>query len=106
MIARESLGLEGVLGLQTSLTKFARSCYPDNLQYVDEALGNCVDCLAEEDASDYGEQIVELLSIPLNSGTNVLQILSLENFPPLMNKLLPRLRQEGKKVLSLAPCAL
>ena len=42
VIARESLGLEGVLGLQTSLTKFARSCYPDNLQYVDEALGNCV----------------------------------------------------------------
>ena len=34
VIARESLGLEGVLGLQTSLTKFARSCYPDNLQYV------------------------------------------------------------------------
>ena len=94
VIARESLGLEGVLGLQTSLTKFARSCYPDNLQYVDEALGNCVDCLAEEDASDYGEQIVELLSIPLNSGTNVLQILSLENFPPLMNKLLPPRQRE------------
>jgi vacuolar protein sorting-associated protein 35 len=94
VIARESLGLEGVLGLQTSLTKFARSCYPDNLQYVDKALGNCVECLEGDEASDYGEQIVQLLSIPLGSGANVLQILSLENFPPLMNKLLPSKQRE------------
>lgn len=94
VISRESLGLEAVLGLQTSLTKFARSCYPDNLQYVDQALGNCVKSLEDDEVSDYGEQIVQLLSIPLGSGANVLQILSLENFPPLMNKLLPSKQRE------------
>jgi vacuolar protein sorting-associated protein 35 len=80
------LGVGGNLQLQTSLTNFARSCYPDKLAYVDQTFAACIDILhASGDASNFAPQIVALLSIPLEGSSSVLDILKLENFPALMN---------------------
>jgi vacuolar protein sorting-associated protein 35 len=78
--------VDGNLQLHISLTKFARSCYPDKLAYVDQTFATCIGILdASGDASNFGPQIVALLSIPLEGSSNVLDILKLENFPALMN---------------------
>eukprot|EP01050_Picozoa_sp_SAG11_P021872 SAG11_NODE_3988_length_2120_cov_1.427511_3_plen_183_part_01 len=89
------LGIEGHLTLQTSLTKFARSCYPGNLAYVDQTFGTCIGILQDlGDMSEYGPQIVALLSIPLDTSSDVLDILKLENFPGLMNMMPTSKRKE------------
>ena len=76
-----ALGVEGHLTLQTSLTKFARSCYPDRLDYVDSAFGTCIEILQSAEEGDFGPHVVQLLSIPLDTNSDVLDILKLENFP-------------------------
>ena len=89
-VQKKGIGAGDALSLQTSLTLFARSCYPEKLEYVDQALGECVAQLDNEGRSgSFGEEIVHLLAIPLNSGGSVLEVLQLSNFPPLMNKLEP-----------------
>eukprot|EP01047_Picozoa_sp_COSAG01_P035915 COSAG01_NODE_2781_length_7087_cov_36.916428_2_plen_462_part_00 len=103
-VQRQSIGLDGVLALQTSLTLLARSCYPTTLSFVDEALGSCVEELETvEDSTQYGEEIVHLLSIPLSAGGSVLEILKLNNFPPLMNKLVPERQVSGGRAHHVCP---
>ena len=93
-IQKKGIQLDGVLALQTSLLQFARSCYPAKLEFVDQALGACVEHLDAATSSGGGEDIVKLLSIPLNSGGSVLEVLELSNFPKLMNKLQPAKQRE------------
>jgi len=89
-----TLGLDGVLNLQASLAKFARTCYPDKLEYVDTVFGNCIQALTGADPTEYGRNIVQLLSIPLAGNADVLQILDLKHFPGLMEFLHSSKRKE------------
>lgn len=85
------MALGDILALQVALVNFASKCYPDRINYIDNVLGFSVKVLEKatkekvQTDSKCTKQIVELLSLPLDSLS--LQILNLESYAPLMGYL-------------------
>ena len=91
----------GVLGLQVALLKFALGFAPERLDFIDGILAVCVQTIGESGTvtdSTCSQSVEQLLSTPLESYGDVLQVLRLENFPVLMQ----HLNQASQKKVALA----
>lgn len=76
--------VEDILALEASLLNLAITCYPQQLEYVDDVFKFCADTM-ETRKEDYSKttcvkQILRLLSTPLESYKNILTVLSLKNY--------------------------
>lgn len=95
--ASVKMALSDTLALQVALVNFASKCYPKRLDFIDNVLGFSVKVLEKsgKEAVDAKcvKQVVELLSLPLDSLS--LQILDLESYGPLMNYLAEYQKKTG-----------
>jgi len=85
---QSAMPLDDILALEASLLNLAITCYPDNLDYVDEVFKFCGDVL-EQKKDDHSKpsvvkQILRLLSTPLETYKNILTVLKLEHYPKLL----------------------
>ncbi|XP_047310454.1 vacuolar protein sorting-associated protein 35A-like [Impatiens glandulifera] len=80
----------GVVALYSSLLTFTLHVHPDRLDYVDQILGACVKKFSGKgklDDSKATEQIVALLSGPLEKYNSIETALKLSNYPRVMEHL-------------------
>lgn len=91
-VARPDMALQDIIALQVSLLSMSISCYPGNLDYVDLVLKITNDKLStsseskglDKQNSAAGKQLIKLLSIPVENFNNIITVLKLVNFPPLI----------------------
>jgi len=87
---RPNMELQDILGLQVSLLNLTLKCYPTNKENANEVLGLCKNILATKKKEEITKatctkQIVQLLQIPLEAFKNVLTVLKLSNYQPLIS---------------------
>ncbi|KAL7414412.1 vacuolar protein sorting-associated protein 35 [Mrakia frigida] len=89
--ARPDLSIQDITALLVSLINLSLSCYPDQLEYVDQVLA-----FAKEKVQEFAESpdlhtpattanLLSLLLSPINSYTTVLTLLALPSYIPLLN---------------------
>ena len=85
----ENMPLEDILALQGSLLNLSMTCYPENLEYVDEIFKFSSEIISkrkeERNKSSVVKQLLSLLSSPLDTYQNILTVLRLENYPNLIS---------------------
>lgn len=86
---QETMPLEDILALESSLLALSMTCYPSNMQYVDQIFQFCAEIVGrrKEDKSKQAcvKQILTLLNSPLESFQNIITILGLESYPKLIS---------------------
>ncbi|KJE92897.1 vacuolar protein sorting-associated protein Vps35 [Capsaspora owczarzaki ATCC 30864] len=89
--ARPDMPTEDMLALQVSLAKLALNCYKDKLEYMDKVLRNTADIFTrmkttniDADSPAAAKELTKLLKLPLDAYPDVLTVLRLENFTPLI----------------------
>eukprot|EP00249_Psilotum_nudum_P022226 c28423_g1_i1 orf=912-2582(+) len=88
--AQHDMPLVGAVGLHVSLLTFTLRVHADRLDYVDQVLGACVRRLegsGKVNDSRATKQIVALLSAPLEKYNDVVTVLTLNNYPRIMEHL-------------------
>lgn len=88
--ARPDLPIQDITALLVSLINLSLSCYPDQLEYVDQVLA-----FAQSKVTEYGNSaelytptttsnLLALLLSPINSYTSVLTLLAIPSYLPLL----------------------
>lgn len=88
--SQPDMPLVGAVGLHVSLLTFTLRVHVDRLDYVDQVLGACVKKLegvGKVKDSKATKQIIALLSAPLEKYNNVVTVLTLTNYPKVMEHL-------------------
>nr|XP_016497860.1 PREDICTED: vacuolar protein sorting-associated protein 35B-like [Nicotiana tabacum] len=88
--AQIDMPVVGAISLYVSLLTFTLRVHPDRLDYVDQVLGACVKKLsgkAKLEDSKATKQVVALLSAPLEKYTDIVTVLTLSNYPRVMDHL-------------------
>jgi vacuolar protein sorting-associated protein 35 len=87
---RPDMPPEDIVALQVALINLALKCYPDRIDYVDKVLETTEDIFHRlsldhvEMASGVSRELTRLLKIPVDNYNNVLTLLKLEHFGPLL----------------------
>ncbi|KAI0641093.1 vacuolar protein sorting-associated protein 35 [Trametes meyenii] len=90
--ARPDLSIQDITALLVSLTNLSLSCYPDQLEYVDQILGFAAEKIKEfTDSPDLHSpqttaNLQALLVAPINSYQSVLTLLALQQYTALLNQ--------------------
>ncbi|XP_044475370.1 vacuolar protein sorting-associated protein 35B-like isoform X3 [Mangifera indica] len=88
--AQVDMPILGAITLYVSLLSFTLRVHPDRLDYVDKVLGACVAKLSSipklEDSRAM-KQVVSLLSAPLEKYNDIVTVLTLSNYPRVMDHL-------------------
>nr|CAD7601729.1 unnamed protein product [Timema genevievae] len=88
--SRQDLPPEDVVSLQVSLVNLAHKCYPDRVDYVDKVLLTTVDIFQKlglsriEYHSPIARELTRLMKIPVDNYNNLLTVLELQQYGPLM----------------------
>lgn len=88
--ARPDLKIQDISAMLVSLCNLALSCYPANLEYVNQVLAYAEDKTVEhKDSTDLHspearENLLKLLSAPLTNYTNLLTVLAIPSYVPLL----------------------
>ncbi|PHT66567.1 Vacuolar protein sorting-associated protein 35B [Capsicum annuum] len=88
--AQVDMPVVGAISLFVSLLTFTLRVHPDRLDYVDQVLGACVKKLSSKaklEDSKATKQVVTLLSAPLEKYTDIVTVLTLSNYPRVMDHL-------------------
>lgn len=89
--SRVDMPAEDVASLQVSLLNLALKCYPDRLDYVDKVLLSTVQILQRIGLSrvqyktSLAKELMHLLKLILDHYNNILTVLELENYGPLLD---------------------
>ncbi|XP_051140548.1 vacuolar protein sorting-associated protein 35A-like isoform X2 [Andrographis paniculata] len=100
--AQDNMPIGGIVTLYASLLKFALHVHPDRLDYVDQILGSCVKKISgiqKLDDSKATQQIVELLSAPLEKFKDIDIVLKLSNYPRVLDHLNDRTNKEVANII-------
>eukprot|EP01132_Coremiostelium_polycephalum_P005687 gene5687-7077_t len=86
---RPNMELQDILGLHVSLLNLTLKCYPERKDNANEVLGLCYSIIKTKSKDEINKptcvkQIVSLLQIPLDVFKNVLTVLKLSNYQPLI----------------------
>jgi len=101
--SRVDMPPEDIASLQVSLVNLALKCYPDRLDYVDKVLQSTVSVLQRLGlttvvySSGVGKEMMNLLRLPVDQYNNVLTVLQLEHYTPLLQCF----DYHGRKTLSV-----
>jgi len=88
---RRDMPPEDIVSLQVSLINMAHKCYPDRIDYVDTVLEvtkklfDNIGLVKVEYGTPVGRELEKLLKIPINNFNNMLTVLKLEHFMPLLS---------------------
>ncbi|XP_046809942.1 vacuolar protein sorting-associated protein 35 isoform X1 [Lucilia cuprina] len=89
---RSDMPLEDTISLQVALLSLAQKVYPDRVDYVDKVLGTTtkiLECLEMNNIShllSVNQELSRLLRICIDFYNNVLTVIQLNNFCPLLEK--------------------
>jgi len=89
--ARPDMPPEDIVSLEVSLMNLAYKCYTDRIDMIDTVLNNTKQLFASaeitivEHRTPVGRELEKLLKIPVDSYNDILTVLSLEHFIPLLN---------------------
>ena len=99
---RRDMPPEDIVSLQVSLINMAHKCYPERVDYVDTVLEvtkklfDNIDLTRVEYSTPVGRELEKLLKIPINNFGNMLTVLQLAHFVPLISLY----DFEGRKAMS------
>lgn len=99
---RQDMPLEDIISLQVALINLAHKCYPDRVDYVDKVLLNTHQIFQKihtetlEFNSAVSRELSRLLKIPIDNYNNILTVLKLKNYQPLLGYF----DYEGRKLLA------
>eukprot|EP00094_Tigriopus_californicus_P003870 TCALIF_03725-PA protein Name:"Similar to Vps35 Vacuolar protein sorting-associated protein 35 (Mus musculus)" AED:0.12 eAED:0.12 QI:124/0.92/0.85/1/0.92/0.92/14/130/936 len=99
---REDIPPEDIVSLQVSLINMAHKCYPGKNEYIDSVLEETKKLFDDtklekvEFATPVGREMEKLLKIPIVNFNDILTVLRLANFTPLLNMF----DFEGRKSMS------
>ncbi|XP_011303901.1 vacuolar protein sorting-associated protein 35 isoform X1 [Fopius arisanus] len=100
---RQDMPPEDIVSLQVALINLAHKCYPDRVDYVDKVLFATVQIFQKlnveklEYNSAVSRELSRLMKIPVDNYKNILTILKLENYAPLLEYF----DYEGRKLLAV-----
>ena len=89
--ARPDMPPEDIVSLEVSLMNLAHKCYQERIDMIDTVLANTKDLFANVDISvvehrtPVGRELEKLLKIPVDSYNDIMVVLALEHFIPLLN---------------------
>ncbi|XP_075165335.1 vacuolar protein sorting 35 [Haematobia irritans] len=89
---RSDMPLEDTISLQVALLSLAQKVYPDRVDYVDKVLGTTSQILESLDMNNIShllsvnQELSRLLRICIDFYSNVLTVIQLNNFCPLLDK--------------------
>ncbi|CAL4064925.1 unnamed protein product [Meganyctiphanes norvegica] len=101
--SRPDMPMEDTVSLQVSLVNLAQKCYPGNIGYVDKVLQNTLEVFQKlnidkiHSGSALGKELSRLLRIPADNYNNLLTVLQLQYYTPLLGLL----DYTGRKTLSI-----
>ncbi|XP_037941563.1 vacuolar protein sorting-associated protein 35-like [Teleopsis dalmanni] len=90
--ARTDMPLEDTISLQVSLLSLAQKVYPDRVDYVDKVLGTTNQILEQLEMNNIShflsvnQELSRLIRICIDFYNNILTIIKLNNFCPLLEK--------------------
>jgi len=97
----EGISLEDVLALQSSLLNLSMTCYPTELEYVDDVFLFCSEIVAKKSdqkgKQSCVKQMLALLNSPLDTYQNIITVLKLNNYP----KIIPFLSYDNRKHVAM-----
>ncbi|CAG0880651.1 unnamed protein product [Darwinula stevensoni] len=88
--SRPDMPLEDIVSLQISLLNMAHKCYPSQSDYVDRILQSMNDVLEKlnvtrvDHSKPVGKELTRFLKIPLDNYNDILTVLKLDHFKPLV----------------------
>ncbi|KAK9309665.1 hypothetical protein QLX08_000861 [Tetragonisca angustula] len=88
---RQDMPPEDIVSLQVALINLAHKCYPDRVNYVDKVLLTTVQIFQKQNVdkleynSAVSRELVRLMKIPVDNYKNILIVLKLEHFAPLLD---------------------
>ncbi|XP_064107288.1 vacuolar protein sorting-associated protein 35-like isoform X2 [Macrobrachium nipponense] len=100
--SRPDMPLEDTVSLQVSLINLAQKCYPKEIDYVDKVLQNTLEVFQKlnidkiHSGSALGKELSRLLRLPADNYNNLLTVLQLQYYTPLLGLL----DYSGRKILS------
>jgi len=89
--ARPEMPPEDIVSLEVSLMNLAHKCYTERVDMIDTVLKNTKDLFSNADIAvvehrtPVGRELERLLKIPIDSYNDVMIVLGLEHFIPLLN---------------------
>ncbi|XP_015172905.1 PREDICTED: vacuolar protein sorting-associated protein 35 isoform X4 [Polistes dominula] len=100
---RQDMPSEDIVSLQVALINLAHKCYPDRVDYVDKVLLTTVQIFQKQNVdkleynSAVSRELVRLMKIPVDNYKNILTVLKLEHYAPLLEYF----DYEGRKLLAI-----
>ncbi|XP_014606051.1 PREDICTED: vacuolar protein sorting-associated protein 35 isoform X4 [Polistes canadensis] len=100
---RQDMPAEDIVSLQVALINLAHKCYPDRVDYVDKVLLTTVQIFQKQNVdkleynSAVSRELVRLMKIPVDNYKNILTVLKLEHYAPLLEYF----DYEGRKLLAI-----
>ncbi|KAG1700050.1 Vacuolar protein sorting-associated protein 35 [Nymphon striatum] len=88
--SRQEMPPEDIVSLQVSLLNLALKCYPDRVDYVDKVLQSTCEIFSKRQIekvvsnTSVAKELMKLVKIPIDSYNNLLTVLKLEYFTPLL----------------------
>merc|ERR1712029_111463 len=88
---RRDMPPEDIVSLQVSLINMAHKCYPEKIEYINTVLEvtkklfDNVGLIKVEYGTPVGRELEKLLKIPINNFNNILTVLQLIDFDPLLD---------------------
>ncbi|XP_069355840.1 vacuolar protein sorting-associated protein 35 isoform X2 [Maniola hyperantus] len=105
--SRTDMPPEDMLALQLALLKLAQRCHPDKLSYVDRVLAHtdriCADIHQSsgkphlEHNTPVFKELMKILKLPADHYKNILTLIKLQNYAPLIS----RLNQPGRLMIAV-----
>lgn len=105
--SRTDMPPEDMLALQLALLKLAQRCHPDKLPYVNRVLAHtdriCADIYQAsgkphlEHNTPVFKELMKILKLPADHYKNILTLIKLQNYAPLIN----RLNQVGRMMIAV-----
>ncbi|XP_069687418.1 vacuolar protein sorting-associated protein 35 [Periplaneta americana] len=89
--SRQDMPAEDIVSLQVSLVNLAHKCYPDRVDYVDKVLLTTVQIFQKlnVDRIEYNtavaRELTRLMKIPVDNYNNLLTVLQLQHYGPLLD---------------------
>ncbi|XP_015604558.1 vacuolar protein sorting-associated protein 35 isoform X2 [Cephus cinctus] len=100
---RQNMPPEDIVSLQVALINLAHKCYPDRVDYVDKVLLTTLQIFQKlnidklEYNSAVSRELSRLMKIPVDNYKNILTVLKLKHFAPLLEYF----DYEGRKLLAV-----
>ncbi|KAG5309254.1 VPS35 protein, partial [Acromyrmex insinuator] len=100
---RQDMPPEDIVSLQVALINLAHKCYPDRVDYVNKVLFTTVQIFQKQNVdkleynSAVSRELVRLMKIPVDNYKNILTVLKLEHYAPLLDYF----DYEGRKSLAI-----